>query len=86
MLRISRSESQGAVLLVLEGKLLAPWVGELRAAIGHLDGKSPVILDVGGLSFADSVGARLLGTLQRNGVVLRAPSALIAALVAASGA
>jgi anti-anti-sigma regulatory factor len=84
MLRITRSESGDGVVLFLEGRLLEPWVGELRAAIGSLGSTTPVVLDLAGLRFADSVGALLLATLQRRGIVLREPSGFIAALVAAA--
>jgi anti-anti-sigma regulatory factor len=84
MLRITRSESGDGVTLLLEGKLLEPWVGELRAAIGSAGGTTSLVLDLAGLRFADSVGALLLATMQRKGVVLREPSAFIAALVAAA--
>jgi anti-anti-sigma regulatory factor len=84
MLRITRSESGDGVVLFLEGKLLEPWVGELCAAIGSAGSTTPLVLDLAALRFADSVGALLLATLQRRGVVLREPSAFIAALVAAA--
>lgn len=84
MLRITRSESGDGVVLFLEGKLLEPWVAALRAAIGSVGGTTPLVLDLAGLRFADSVGALLLATMQRRGVVLREPSAFIAALVAAA--
>jgi hypothetical protein len=84
MLRITRSESGDGVDYFLEGKLLEPWVGELRAAIGSVGSTTPLVLDLAGLRFADSVGALLLATLQRTGIVLREPSGFIAALVAAA--
>jgi anti-anti-sigma regulatory factor len=84
MLRITRSESGDGVVLFLEGKLHEPWVGELRSAIGSAGSTTPLVLDLAGLRFADSVGALLLAALQRRGVVLREPSAFIAALVAAA--
>ncbi len=84
MLRISVSESTDAVVLMLEGKLLLAWLNELRKAIGSATDTKRVILDLSGLSFVDSAGAHLLATLERNGVALRAPSALITALIAAA--
>ena len=84
MLRITRSESVEGVVLFLEGKLLEPWVGELRAAVESAGGTTPVVLDLAGLRFADSDSTLLLSTLQRRGVVLRQPSAFIAALLAAA--
>jgi len=43
-----------------------------------------VILDLAALSFADAAGARLLAALARDGVSMRAPSALLTALIAAA--
>lgn len=86
MLRITVSESKDAVTFILEGKLLLAWLSELRRAIESATESKRVILDLAALSFADSAGAHLLATLERNGVALRAPSALISALIAAAAA
>ncbi len=84
MLRITRSASGDGVVLLLEGKLLEPWIGELRAAIGSAGSTTPLVLDLAGLRFANPAGALLLATLQQRGVLLRQPSAFIALLVAAA--
>lgn len=84
MLRISHSERAGAPVLVLEGKLLEPWLEELRAALAPRRGKSPVKIDLSAVTFADPAGALLLATLARGGVELDRPSPLIRALIAAA--
>lgn len=86
MLRITRSESEDAVTFILEGKLLAAWLDELRLVLASASPNKRVILDLAALSFADASGALLLGGLQRKGVALHAPSPLLSALIAAASA
>lgn len=86
MLRITRLESEDAAIFMLEGKLLSAWLGELREAIESANKSKPVILDLAALSFADASGAFFLATLERTGVSLHAPSALISTLIAAATA
>jgi ABC-type transporter Mla MlaB component len=84
MLRISRVESDGVTTLLLEGKLLEPWLDEIRRAIASANSQTSVRLDLSGLSFADPVGALLLATLERSGIGLSARSPLLAGLIAAA--
>jgi hypothetical protein len=84
MLRISRFEADGVTTLVLEGKLLEPWLDEFRGAIAASDSHTRVRLDLSGLSFADAVGALLLATLERSGIGLSAASPFVAGLIAAA--
>jgi len=84
MLRISRSDSAGVTVLLLEGKLLAPWLDELEHAIAAADSKNAVQLDLSALNFADPSGALLLATLERRGIALRAVPPLVAGLMAAA--
>jgi anti-anti-sigma regulatory factor len=81
VLRITRIESEDDVTLVLEGKLHAAWLDELRAALASARTDKPVILDLAALSFADSSGVRFLAALQRDGIALHRPTALISALI-----
>ena len=70
MLRISVREESDAenVVLVLEGRVIGPWVEELRAACApHLKDSRSLILDLAGVSFADAEGIELLaGLLERR--------------------
>jgi ABC-type transporter Mla MlaB component len=84
MLRITRSESAGTAVLLLEGKLLEPWLDEVRRAIADAGRQNAVQLDLSGLDFVDPTGALLLATLGRRGIVLRAASPLVAGLMAAA--
>jgi anti-anti-sigma regulatory factor len=80
MLRITRLRSNDATtLLKLEGKLLEPWIEELRRSID--DAPNSVKLDLSALTFADAAGAHALADLLRRGVILTACSGFIAALL-----
>jgi hypothetical protein len=79
MLRISRIESSaGDVILRLEGKLIGPWVSELKSccAIVCQEGHR-LSLDMTDVLFADRTGLALLRTLQESDVVLTDCPALI---------
>lgn len=75
MLRITRSNSGDAAVLLLEGKLTDPWTEELRAEIQRIGCVARV--DLSGLSFVDAHGAQLLHQLERNGVAVIGASAFI---------
>jgi ABC-type transporter Mla MlaB component len=83
MLRISRSKSITLATVHLEGKLLEPWVSEVRTMIASLRADESVRLNLEHLSFADRNGIALLQELRRGGVELSGCSALIAGLLAA---
>ena len=81
MLRMTRLSHQGSIALRLEGKLLAPWVDEVRGAtLNPSDGRVQR-LDLSELSFVDEAGARLLALMRREGVVLEGISPLVAGLI-----
>ena len=84
MLRITRSRSSGTDVLYLEGKLLEPWLEELRREIASAGREAAVQLDLAGLEYVDPAGALLLTTLGRRGIALRAASPLVAGLMAAA--
>jgi hypothetical protein len=67
-------------VIVLEGRLVGPWVEELRRVVS---GRAPgeVTIDLGALSFADADGLTLLRSLRDSGVQLASPSGFMAALV-----
>lgn len=82
MLRITHSGSQKLTTVDLDGKLLGPWVDELRAVTAKLNGNEVVRLNLARLSFADQSGIALLQQLSRGGVELSGCSPLIAGLLA----
>jgi ABC-type transporter Mla MlaB component len=69
VLKISIRDSEEAVGLELEGKLVGPWVEELRR-LSHeaLSQKKSVTLDLGKVWFVDLRGVALLQELSRQRV------------------
>ena len=82
VLRISQSKSITLATLNLDGKLLGPWVDEVRTIVAGLHAEESVRLNLQGLSFADPNGIALLQELRRSGVELAGCSALIAGMLA----
>ena len=77
MLKITRIDSRDSTqTFKLEGKLLEPWVAEVRDVC--LGGKS---LDLSGLTFVDQAGAKLLKDLISGGLVVSAYSGFVAELL-----
>jgi len=83
MLRINRvSDPNQAPTLKLEGKLLGPWVDELREACRSQAFPLDCIrLDLSAITFVDTAGARLLEDLIRQGAQIIACSGYIAELL-----
>jgi hypothetical protein len=83
MLRItSRSKSPDhRPTLVLEGRLIGPWVEELRRAVRDSRAPHPGCLDLGGLVFADGDGVALLQALRTSGVEIVGHSAFVKELL-----
>ena len=56
------------VVLKLEGRLVGPWVNELRDTVWRTDGwRDPMEIDVADLTFADDEGENALCCLHRLG-------------------
>lgn len=68
MLRIHQTLEATSTTLVLEGKLLAPWAGEVRLVAANALARGPVRLDLAGLAFADTEGVATLQTLRQAGI------------------
>jgi anti-anti-sigma regulatory factor len=84
MLRITRiGSAEAAETVKLEGKLLGPWVDEVRQAVSQRVAEgSPVRLDLSALTFLDAAGTDLLrDLLQRKSVAITACSGFVAALL-----
>jgi RNA polymerase sigma-70 factor (ECF subfamily) len=88
MLRINHVSDPGqAPTLKLEGKLLGPWVDELRDACRSQAFLSPgICLDLAAITFVDAAGAKLLGNLIREGARIIACSGYVAELLHAGDA
>ncbi len=65
MLKIdSTATGSGTVTLTLEGRLIGPWVDELRMACKcTLDTPASLTLDLGAVAFVDRDGVELLRSL-----------------------
>jgi hypothetical protein len=74
------SASESVSVLRLEGKVLAPWVGELVSA-GRSGTGGRLRLDLSRVTFADADGAAALRRLIREGAEVAACPPFIAALL-----
>lgn len=71
MLKISEPVTDPAVTLKLEGRLIGPWVAELkRTCEQHLTEKRTIHLDFADVTFADRAGLALLLRLRAQGIRL----------------
>jgi hypothetical protein len=74
MLKISTIENSSQCRLVLEGKLIAPWAGELRTACerarAELHGRK-LVVDIRYLLSISQEGENVLLELMDDGVMLR---------------
>ena len=71
MLRISIEQNANALSLVVEGRLVGPWVEELRKVSGeYVDLPTPLTLDLCGLTAMDDAGHALLDELRQRGANL----------------
>jgi ABC-type transporter Mla MlaB component len=87
MLIITRSDRSDLTrTLKLEGKLLEPWIGELKSACGECP-VSPdlVCLDLCDLTFVDAAGVRFLADLIHDGARVTACSGFVAAVLDLNG-
>lgn len=74
MLRISIVENGGERRLVLEGKLVAPWAGELRPACEQAKadlGSRELVVEVKNLTTINQAGENVLLELMKEGVKFR---------------
>ena len=82
MLKVTQTNSHGGGATVkLEGKLLQPWVDEVRTLFPPAAGDSLPRLDLSALTFVDAVGTELLRQLLRQGVAIESCSPFVAALL-----
>jgi hypothetical protein len=89
MLRITLIPAGQTLVLKLEGRLLAPWCEELRAAaqdaMSRVAGGAQVSLDTADVWFVDADGAALLRTLLTWGITVDRSSAFVAELLLGHG-
>jgi ABC-type transporter Mla MlaB component len=82
VLRITHSGYLTVATVDLDGKLVGPWVDELRRTITTLGGGHVTRLNLTKLAFADAAGLSLLRALRRDGVELVGALPLIEGLLA----
>jgi hypothetical protein len=72
VLRISIERDRSTLSLVLEGRLVGPWVDELRRiSATHITRNVPLTVDLEGLTAMDARGQALLDELRQDGATLR---------------
>lgn len=74
MLRITTVEGNepGSRLLLLEGRIVGPWIPELKSAVAAADpAQVRVSLNLAGVHFIDTDGLRCLRELRAQGVHLQ---------------
>lgn len=88
VLKISCTQANsGAATLLLEGRLLGPWVDELESAvIATGAGAERICLNLAGVQFADAAGVRLLRRLSGQGIHLEGLSPFIRELLSSTAA
>ncbi len=84
MLRITHAAALPLTTIHLEGKLLQPWLAEVRTNVSEARQQGLVRLNLAQLQFADESGLQLLRALQQDGVELGNVPGLIAGLLASS--
>jgi anti-anti-sigma regulatory factor len=82
MLRITQKGTVTLTTVDLDGKLVGPWVDEVRSIVAALRAAGAVRLNLERLSFADVAGLELLFAMRRDGVQLICGSPLIEGLLA----
>jgi anti-anti-sigma regulatory factor len=81
MLRIERIDADGIFTVRLEGKLLAPWLGEFQALFEGARPLHSIRLNLEHVDYIDAAGVKLVSTLRRQGVQIVASSAFVARLL-----
>ncbi len=84
MLRITAIRNDSQTILKLEGKLLEPWIEELRGAYTLAKSRSEqVVLNLADLTYADDAGTKLLCSFVGLGVPMGECSAFVTELLRA---
>ena len=83
MLKITVSNEHPGLTFRLSGRLVGPWVQELRQCwlMADLDDPAQCRVDLRDVSFIDEAGKQLLSQMSRGGVAIQASGCLMKALV-----
>ena len=85
MLRITVALNADEMWMRLEGRLIGPWVEELRRAwisTHSSAARQPVQVDLSGVTFVCAEGKELLARMAREGAVLHATDVVNQAMIA----
>jgi anti-anti-sigma regulatory factor len=85
MLRITTHSTAASLTFQLEGRLVGPWVAELRNCwrkAASDDGSRALHIDLRAVTYVDAAGKELLADLYRQGAELLALDCLMKAVVA----
>ena len=82
MLRISLSADDAVATVRLDGKLLHPWIDEVRTTVSRAAAGGRPLVNLEGLTFADQAGIAFLHELTASGVVVQGASPFINELLA----
>ena len=84
MLRITTHSTADALTFQLEGRLVGPWLRELRDCWRRTprDGKRAIHIDLRAVTYVDAAGEELLADLYRHGANLFATDCQMKAVVA----
>ena len=83
MLKITVSNEHPGVTFTLSGRLVGPWVQELRQCwlMADFDDPAQCRVDLREVSFIDEAGTRLLSHMTRKGVSILASGCMTRAIV-----
>lgn len=82
MVKITQCKSELNTIIKIEGKLLSPWLGELRGVCDEAMAVSRnVHLDLASVNYADNAGIKLIHELRMSGVRLACCSNYLAELL-----
>lgn len=81
MLRLEQIKADGVLVVRAHGKLLEPWIAEVRAQLLDAPECLERRLDLSAVSFVDLAGARLIDQLRRAGIVVEGSSDFVNALL-----
>lgn len=89
MLKVTQTDDKAGTTLILEGKVLGPWVDELQSCWSgqatHQDG-NPIRVDLRDVSYVDARGRDLLNRMASEGAVLVEASDFIRYVLGSDGA
>jgi hypothetical protein len=81
MLRITIHNEAAATRFIVEGKLVGPWVEELRKCWQNTEPGTPLTVELSALTLIDTAGKTLLAEMHRQGIKLVAAGLMTQAII-----